>query len=79
MANTPVPIELLCLRSATTTYVGIAQDCQEAAEALAQAVPGDEEHEPARELVTQLAAALDPDRTGSPAAVLVALRGVMAK
>jgi hypothetical protein len=77
MDRSPIPLDLLRLRSATAAYLSIASACQAAAEAFAQGLPADEASEPARELVTQIAAALDPDRTGSPAALLAALRGVL--
>jgi hypothetical protein len=77
MAGRPIPLDLLRLRSATAAYLSVTRACQLAAEALAQALPADEATEPARELVTQIAAALDPDRAGSPAAVLAALREVL--
>jgi hypothetical protein len=77
MDRRPIPLDLLRLRSATAAYLSIASACQPAAEAFAQELPADEASEPARELVTQVAAALDPDRAGSAAAVLAALRAVL--
>jgi len=79
MARQPIPLDLLRLRRATAACAGVAHGCRAAAEAFAQSAPGDDPEEPARELVIQIETALDPDRSGSPAAVLVALRGVLAQ
>jgi hypothetical protein len=79
MTSQPIPIDLIRLRAATTAYLGVVEGCQATVEAFAQTVPGDDRNEPARELATQVEAALDPDRAGSAAAVLVAVRGVLAE
>jgi hypothetical protein len=67
MAMAPVPLDPLRLHSATSAYVSITLDCQLAVEAFAQAAGPGGDSEAALDLVTQVTAALDSDRTGSPA------------